>query len=90
MWQKLLGFEGPFPLETIAAQEVAYYISVKNAYGTPLDLRHTYVKLDWLSWAANLALNDTDFHSLMDPIFTEANSTSSRVPLTDLFDTGGG
>ncbi len=49
---------------------------------------HTYVKLDWLSWAANLATDDADFHSLMDPIFTEANVTTSRVPLTDLFDTG--
>ena len=39
LWQKLLKFDGPFPLTDIATDEVAYYISKSNAYGTPLDLR---------------------------------------------------
>ena len=67
--------------------EIAYYKSKMNAYGVPLDPRHTYVKTDWLSWAAAMAPADADFHAIMDPIFAFANATSSRHPFTDLYDT---
>eukprot|EP00051_Salpingoeca_urceolata_P000708 m.35522 g.35522 ORF g.35522 m.35522 type:complete len:785 (-) comp10931_c0_seq2:5714-8068(-) len=86
VWQKLLGLNGPFPQHVID-DEVAYYLKMENNYGTPLDFRHTYQKLDWLSWAAVLGSSETDFNALFDPIFLQANNTSCRVPLTDLFDT---
>ena len=88
MWQKLLQMDGPFPWDTVAKQEVAFYISQRNKYGVPLDLRHAYQKLDWASWAATMADSDADFHALMDPIVKLANETGTRVPLTDLYDTG--
>jgi hypothetical protein len=80
--------DGPFPWDTVAQQEVAFYVSQVNKYGVPLDLRHTYQKLDWASWAAVMADSQDDFHALMDPIVKVANETGTRVPLTDLYDTG--
>ena len=88
VWQKLLNYSGPFPWkEVVAKTEVPYYLSHGNAYGPPMDSRHTYVKLDWLAWAATMADTDAGFHSMMDPIYLQANVTTCRVPLTDLFDT---
>jgi hypothetical protein len=87
LWQKLLKLDGPFPLEKVSNTEIAYYISKSNKYGIPMDPRHTYVKTDWLSWAAALANTDTEFHAIMDPIFKFANESASRVPFTDLYDT---
>jgi hypothetical protein len=87
VWQKLLDMEGPFDWEGIFPVEVQYYISKANAFGVPMDSRHTYVKLDWLSWGATMADDDESFHTIFDPIYDQANATDCRVPLTDLFDT---
>ena len=46
-----------------------------------------YVKLDWLAWGATMADTEADFHAMMGPIWSQADETSCRVPLTDLFDT---
>lgn len=70
----------PFPWkEVVASTEVPYYIAHLNAYGPPMDSRHTYVKLDWLAWGATMADSDLDFHKMADPIFVQANITSCRV-----------
>jgi hypothetical protein len=87
LWQKLLKLDGPYPYAKVSNTEVAYYISKSNKYGIPMDPRHTYVKTDWLSWAAAMANTDTEFHAIMDPIFKFANESASRVPFTDLYDT---
>jgi hypothetical protein len=88
VWQKLLNYSAPFPWKQVVAKtEVPYYLSHANQYGPPMDSRHTYVKLDWLAWGATMADTDAGFHAMMDPIFAQANATSCRVPLTDLFDT---
>lgn len=87
VWQKLLGMDGPFDWEAIAPTEISYYLSKANEYGTPMDSRHTYVKLDWLSWAAAMADDDESFHALQDPIYKMAQDSRSRVPLNDLYDT---
>ena len=42
VWQKLLNYTAPFPWkEVVAETEVPYYISHANAYGPPMDSRHT-------------------------------------------------
>lgn len=87
VWQKLLGLDGPFNWTQVVENEIPYYKSKANEYGVPLDMRHTYVKLDWLSWAAAMADTNEDFTLIFNPIFKMANETASRVPLTDLFDT---
>lgn len=87
VWQKLLDMDGPFEWDEIVPTEIEYYLSKANAYGTPMDSRHTYVKLDWLSWAAAMADDDESFHALQDPIYRMANASPDRVPLNDLYDT---
>ena len=89
LWQKILKLDGPFPQHVIDT-EVAYYKSKANDYGIPMDPRHTYVKTDWLSWAAAMDSTDAGFHEIFDPIFKYTNETASRYPFTDLYytDTG--
>jgi hypothetical protein len=87
LWQKILKLNGPFDWKKVAGTEVPFYLSKANQFGVPLDPRHTWVKSDWLSWAAAMADNDDDFHKLFDPIFYFANTTESRNPFTDLYDT---
>lgn len=87
VWQKILGLDGPFEWNAIVPTEVKYYISKANQYGTPMDSRHTYVKLDWLSWGAAMADDEGSFHALQDPIYRMAEASPTRVPLNDLYDT---
>jgi len=87
VWQKLLGLEGPFPWDEVVPVEVEYYLSKANEFGPPMDSRHTYVKTDWLSWAAAMAHNASSFQALQSPVYRQAQSTNCRVPMTDLMDT---
>lgn len=87
LWQKLLVLGGPFPWDEVVSQELEYYKRKSNAYGVPLDPRHTYVKTDWLSWIAAMAATKDDFNFFFDPIFASLNATVDRVPFTDLYDT---
>jgi hypothetical protein len=84
-WDKLLDFK-LFPAKVHQA-EVAFYLTKLNDYGLPLDSRADYTKLDWELWTATLADKPEDFQRLMDPIYRWTNETSSRVPLTDWYDT---
>eukprot|EP00049_Salpingoeca_infusionum_P004269 m.76478 g.76478 ORF g.76478 m.76478 type:complete len:796 (+) comp12486_c0_seq7:30-2417(+) len=86
VWQKLLQLDAPFDWEKVAGLDTQYYLTKMNQYGPPLDERHTYVKLDWLSWAATMAEND-QFNTFFDPIYDFLNVTPDRVPMTDLYDT---
>ena len=86
LWQKLLKLDGPFP-EAVFSTEVAFYRAHANPYGVPLDPRHGWVKTDWLSWAACLSGASADFEAIFAPIFLFANTTASRAPFTDLYDT---
>ena len=94
LWQPLLGLgDKPFPWEKVAGTELSYYASRANRFGVPMDPRHTYVKTDWLSWAAAMAstmaspATNVTFEAFMSPIFDAVNTTESRQPFTDLYDT---
>ena len=52
-----------------------------------VSLTRNHHHCSWLAWGATMADNDKDFHAMADPIFAQANATTCRVPLTDLFDT---
>ncbi len=85
VWDKLLGLH-LFPAE-IARREIAFYLTKLNRYGLPLDNRRDYTKLDWILWTATLTDNSADFGKLIAPVYRFANESSSRVPLTDWYDT---
>lgn len=78
---------GPFEWSSVAGSEVAYYKTQMNEFGVPMDMRHTYVKLDWMSWAACMAEKQSDFEELFNPIVAFSEATPDRAPLTDLYDT---
>ena len=40
-----------------------------------------------MSWVATMAPTDDGWHRLFDPIFAYCNTTLSRQPFTDLYDT---
>jgi Domain of unknown function (DUF4965)/Domain of unknown function (DUF1793)/Domain of unknown function (DUF5127)/Domain of unknown function (DUF4964) len=85
VWDRVLGLN-LFP-PSLALNEVHFYLAHQNAFGLPLDDRHTYTKLDWTVWSATLAQDPSDFKALIDPLNKYMTETPSRVPLSDWFDT---
>lgn len=61
-----------------------------NKYGMPLDSRADYTKSDWLVWTASMASSDKVFSEYISPLWKAYNETSSRVPLSDWYDTVSG
>ncbi|MGC2498587.1 MAG: DUF4965 domain-containing protein [Acidobacteriaceae bacterium] len=85
VWDRILGLN-LFP-ESLTREEIAFYLKHQNAFGLPLDNRHTYTKLDWSVWTATLAPNQHQFQELIDPLYRFMTETPTRVPLSDWFDT---
>ncbi len=85
VWDQLLGYN-LFPA-SVRESEIAYYKTKLNRYGLPLDSRADYTKLDWTLWTATLASKPDDFNAIMNPVALWVNETTSRVPLTDWYDT---
>ena len=84
VWDKILGIN-LFP-SYVASEEVAYYESIMQTYGVPVESTTTTAKTDWQFWSASLASNLTDFQTLIAPIYNFMNTTSNRVPLQDSYD----
>lgn len=61
-----------------------------NKYGMPLDSRADYTKSDWLVWTASMSSSDEVFKEYIAPLWDAYNETSSRVPLSDWYDTVSG
>ena len=85
VWDRLLSFH-LFP-DSVWKTEMSFYLQHLNQYGLPLDNRADYTKLDWEIWTATLSDDPAQFRSLIDPIGKWIHETSSRVPLTDWYDT---
>lgn len=88
VWDRILGLH-LFP-ESLTQEEMRFYLAHQNAFGLPLDNRHTYTKLDWSVWTATLARNRQDFDALIDPVYKFMTESPTRVPLSDWFDTVSG
>jgi hypothetical protein len=83
VWDRILGLN-VFPPE-VARTEVAYYKTVMQRFGVPLDSRTKLTKTDWSVWSATLAENPADFAALTSPIYDYLNQTTQREPLADSY-----
>ncbi|MCF0176535.1 MAG: DUF4965 domain-containing protein [Bacteroidales bacterium] len=81
VWDKMLGYNIFDP--EIARTEIAYYLTVQNQYGLPLDSRKAYTKTDWIVWTATMAENPQDFQALIEPVYNFENESTDRVPMSD-------
>lgn len=82
-WDHILGLN-VFPPE-VAQKESAYYKTVMQRFGVPLDSRTHLTKTDWSVWSATLAERPEDFEGFISPIWDYLNQTTSRVPLVDSY-----
>jgi Domain of unknown function (DUF5127)/Domain of unknown function (DUF4965)/Domain of unknown function (DUF1793)/Domain of unknown function (DUF4964) len=73
---------------SVTKQEATWYAGHRNAFGTPLDLRHSYTKADWEMWTAAWQRKNTAVSTgLISDVYDFANTTTSRVPFSDWYDT---
>ena len=83
VWDRLLGLN-IFP-PSVAQKEVAHYRKVMLRYGVPLDSRTHLTKTDWSFWSATLAEKQSDFESIIAPIYDYLNETTTRDPIADSY-----
>jgi hypothetical protein len=72
---------------SILAEQAAWYASVSNQFGLPLQVPHSYAKTDWGMFTAAWLSGYPVKQQLIDREYAYADSTSSRVPFSDLYDT---
>jgi hypothetical protein len=88
VWDNILNLH-LFPAK-IRQTEWAFYSKQMQPYGLPLDNRKTITKLDWEVWTATLTDNPQEVQDLLHRLVTWADTTPSRVPTTDFYDTVSG
>ncbi|KAF9076791.1 DUF1793-domain-containing protein [Rhodocollybia butyracea] len=82
---KLLGLN-LFPA-SVYAEQTAWYPTVDNAFGVPLDTRHTYTKTDWQIWTSTLMTNTAARDMFIEAVYLWASSGTNNAPLGDWYDT---
>eukprot|EP01114_Cavostelium_apophysatum_P001767 TRINITY_DN1153_c1_g1_i3.p1 TRINITY_DN1153_c1_g1~~TRINITY_DN1153_c1_g1_i3.p1 ORF type:complete len:726 (-),score=182.07 TRINITY_DN1153_c1_g1_i3:55-2037(-) len=83
LYQVILGLD-TFP-KSVFQMEFDFYNTQKLTYGVPLDVRHDYTKLDWQFWVAAMFEDKSDWYDWVDFLYDYANTTPSRVPLSDWY-----
>ena len=73
--------------ESVAAEQAAYYLTVSNQFGLPLQLPHSYAKSDWELWTAAWLHRYPIARQLIARVYLYANTTETRVPFSDLYST---
>ena len=84
IWDKVFNMN-IFP-QKVFDTEIPFYLTKQNKYGLLLDSRAQYTKSDWVLWSACMSPDDATFQKFIDPIYTYANETTSRVPISDWHD----
>ena len=82
---RLLG-TGLIP-SSVLAEQSAWYLSVLNTFGLPLQVPHSYAKSDWEMFTAAWLSKYPVSQQLIDRVYGYANTTPSRVAFSDLYDT---
>ncbi|CDO71295.1 hypothetical protein BN946_scf184908.g52 [Trametes cinnabarina] len=75
-----------FPTSVYTIQ-TNWYSSHANAFGVPLDTRHTYTKSDWEIWTAGLVTSTTVRDLLVSSVRKYAADGKSSQPLGDWYET---
>ena len=88
VWDQMLDLH-LFPT-SVVKKEWDFYPTRMQPYGIPLDNRKTITKLDWEVWTASLSTNPQQFSNLVRDLARWSDESSSRVPLTDYYDTVSG
>ncbi|KLO07574.1 DUF1793-domain-containing protein [Schizopora paradoxa] len=70
--------------------QTSWYKTVFNAFGVPLDTRHTYTKSDWENWTAALVTDATVRDMLVSAVRNYAADGLSSAPLGDWYETTNG
>ena len=82
---RLLG-TGLIP-KSVLDEQAAWYEKVSNLLGLPLQVPHSYAKSDWEMFTAAWLSQYPIKRQLIEQVYTYANTTPSRVPFSDLYDT---
>ncbi|MBV9452435.1 MAG: DUF5127 domain-containing protein [Streptosporangiaceae bacterium] len=72
---------------SVAAEQAAWYQTVRNQFGLPLQIPHSYAKSDWELFTAAWLSAYPIKQQLIDDVYTYASTTPSRVAFSDLYDT---
>jgi hypothetical protein len=72
---------------SVLAEQAAWYQTVRNQFGLPLQVPHSYAKSDWEMFTAAWLSDYPIKQQLIDAVYAYANTTPSRVPFSDLYDT---
>ncbi|KAF2770000.1 GTA glutaminase A [Teratosphaeria nubilosa] len=72
--------------QSVYDMQSKFYPTVFNAYGVPLDTRHTYTKVDWEIFCASIASNSTK-QQFTTVIARWLDQTPTNYAFTDLYDT---
>jgi hypothetical protein len=72
---------------SVLAEQAAWYASMSNLFGLPLQVPHSYAKSDWEMFTAAWLSAYPVSQQLIEQVYSYANTTPSRVPFSDLYDT---
>jgi hypothetical protein len=73
--------------ESVRAEQAAFYPKVSNLFGLPLQVPQSYAKTDWELWTAAWLHSYPIRDELIAREYLYANTTPTRVPFGDLYDT---
>ena len=76
--------------KSILKEEAKFYKANLNPFGIPLDIRHTYTKTDWEIWTAASTDDPVLRQDFIDGIYKFADTSNTRAPFTDWYDTVSG
>lgn len=78
-----------FPAATFDMQ-TAWYPTVAQSFGVPLDTRHTYTKSDWQIWTAAFMANTAARDLFISSVRKYAADGANNAPLSDWYETTNG